>query len=197
MLVQYRSLNFSHSLGPQVIVMQRYSSPLSTVIKLMEAAAPVFRKACPEAPEEMINLPSLLLSPALNLRHFAVTDVMIAFTLARSTFFKYDVSYTPEVFSQLLQGASGLQWLHGVPDQYIILLAWITGLYEDTHGNTDPEIIAQIEREVESVQISPRSSPDPIHAVWRLTVQECWRQVVYVYLYVVSFTVFFKPNSAY
>jgi hypothetical protein len=159
-------------------------------MQLMNAAAPVFRRACPEPPERLVHLPSILLSADPHLRHFAVTDVMIGFTLARPMFFRYDVSYTPEICSQLMEGTCGLQWLYGIPDLFIIILAWISALHEDFGSDINPKYVAQIEHEVAHVGITPSPSADPILTVWRLTVQECWRQTVYIYLYVVGVVAF-------
>lgn len=170
----------------EMILIQRFTSPLATVQKLMEDAAPVFRKACFEPPEQLVSLPNILLEPGLNLRNFAATDVIMSVTTGRPMLFKYDVTYTPEMSDQMMNGAFGLQWLHGVPDQFIILLASINSLYEDFGSSVDPEFISQIEDQIRDVKITPPTpSADPIFTVWRLVVQECWRQTVYIYLYMV------------
>ncbi|CUA71766.1 Sterol regulatory element-binding protein ECM22 [Rhizoctonia solani] len=162
------------------------ASPLLSVIALMEAIAPVFRRACPDPPEKLVNLPNILASPGLNLQHFAATDVIISVTTARPMFFKYDVQCSPEAFARLAEGHYGLQWLHGVPDLFIVLLAWINALHEDYGDKVDPKWVAEIESQVQEVKIKPGFSPDPILLVLRLAVQECWRQTVYIYLYMVS-----------
>jgi hypothetical protein len=173
-----------------MLVIKRYASPLFTAIQLLNVAAPVFRRACTEPSDRLINLPRLLLSAELNLRHFAATDVMLNFTLARPMYFRYDVSCTPEIRKQLIEGASGLQWLYGVPDQVMILLAWISGLYEDSGSSVDPKFVAQIEYEVKNMSIMPNPPADPALTVRRLVVHECWRQTLYIFLYVVSMVVF-------
>ncbi|CAE6453752.1 unnamed protein product [Rhizoctonia solani] len=169
----------------ELILIQRYSRHLYTVIALMQATAPVFRRACPDLPGKLVNLPNILTSSELNLRHFAAADVIISVTTARPMFFKYDVKCTPEAFAQLVKGDYGLQWLHGVPDQFIVLLAWINVLREDHGDNVDPKYVAEIERQVRGSKIKPGPSPNPVFLILRLAVQECWRQTVYVYLYVV------------
>ncbi|CAE7230702.1 unnamed protein product [Rhizoctonia solani] len=167
----------------EMILIQRYSGPLVSVIALMAAAAPVFRRACPDPPERLVNLPNILASPGLNLQHFAATDVIISVTTARPMFFKYDVTCSPEAFGQLVKGEYGLQWLHGVPDRFIVLLAWINALREDYGNSVDSRYVLEIENQVQSIKIEPGFSPDPILLILRLAVQECWRQTVYVYLY--------------
>ncbi|KDN34254.1 hypothetical protein RSAG8_12663, partial [Rhizoctonia solani AG-8 WAC10335] len=42
----------------EVILIWRFSSPIFTIIKLMEAIAPVFRRACPEPIDRLVNLPT-------------------------------------------------------------------------------------------------------------------------------------------
>ncbi|KEP48791.1 fungal-specific transcription factor domain protein [Rhizoctonia solani 123E] len=147
-------------------------------------AAPVFRRACPEPLGQLVNLPNILVSPSINLRHYAETDIMTATLLARRMFLRYDILYTPEINERFMGSQAGLHWLHGIPDQLIILLAWVNMLHEDFGMNVDPLIISQIEMEVERVKITPSTSDDPVYTIRRFAVQECWRLVVYIHLYV-------------
>ncbi|KAF8752120.1 hypothetical protein RHS01_07976 [Rhizoctonia solani] len=63
----------------EVTLIQRYCGALSSAIMLMEASAPVFRRACPEPPGEPVNLPRVLAS-GINLRHFAANDIVLSIT---------------------------------------------------------------------------------------------------------------------
>ncbi|CUA75597.1 Vacuolar protein sorting-associated protein 33 [Rhizoctonia solani] len=168
----------------EVILLRRFGGSMSTIIGLMEAASPVFRRACPEPLGQLVNLPNILVSPSINLRHYAETDIMNATLLARPMFLRYDILYTPEINEQFTGQQAGLHWLHGIPDQLIILLAWINMLHEDLGTNVDPLLISQIEMEVERVKITPSTSDDPLYTIRRFAVQECWRLVVYIHLYV-------------
>lgn len=179
-----------------MVLIKRFSSPLATVIQLMEDAAPVFRRACSEPPEQLVNLPKILLSTGFNLRSFAINDVLLSVTMARPMFFKYDVGCTPEVYDRMVKGESGLEWLHGLPDQFLIMLARINGLYEDFGTHADPSYITEIEDQIRGVAFLPTLSADPVRAVWRIAVQECWRQTMYVYLYMVS-TIIFQLSFRY
>jgi hypothetical protein len=167
---------------------QRYSRPLSASIRLLEAAAPVFRRACCEPPEQLANLPGILLDSRLNLRHFAACDVFFSLLTGRLMLFRYDITYTPEMGDRMMED-SGLQCLHGVPGQFMVVVAWINTLREEFGTRVDQRDVAQIERELQSVRITPSTSADPF-AVWKLVVQECWRQAVYIYLYMVSVIAF-------
>ncbi|KAH7337517.1 hypothetical protein B0J17DRAFT_663269 [Rhizoctonia solani] len=168
----------------EVILLRRFGGSISTIVGLVEAASPVFRRACPEPLGQLVNLPNILLSPSINLRHYAETDIMTATLLARPMFLRYDIMYTPEINEQFMGPQAGLHWLHGIPDQLIILLAWINMLHEDFGTNVDPLLVSQIGMEVERVKITPSTSDDPVYTVRRFAVQECWRLVVYIHLHV-------------
>ncbi|CAE6467015.1 unnamed protein product [Rhizoctonia solani] len=168
----------------EVILLRRFGGSISTIVGLVEAASPVFRRACPEPLGQLVNLPNILVSPSINLRHYAETDIMTATLLARRMFLRYDIMYTPEINEQFMGPQAGLHWLHGIPDQLIILLAWINMLHEDLGTNVDPLLISQIGSEVERVKITPSTSDDPVYTVRRFAVQECWRLVVYIHLHV-------------
>ncbi|KAG8738997.1 hypothetical protein FRC11_000993, partial [Ceratobasidium sp. 423] len=168
----------------EVILLRRFGGSISTIVGLIEAASPVFRRACPEPLGQLVNLPNILLSPSINLRHYAETDIMAATLLARRMFLRYDIVYTPEVNEQFMGPQAGLHWLHGIPDQFIILLAWVNMLHEDFGTNVDPLLVSEIESEVGKVKITPSTSDDPVYTVRRFAVQECWRLVVYIQIYV-------------
>ncbi|CAE6448708.1 unnamed protein product [Rhizoctonia solani] len=168
----------------EVILLRRFAGSIPSIVGLMEVAAPVFRRACPEPLGQLVNLPNILVSPSINLRHYAETDIMTATLLARRMFLRYDILYTPEINERFMGSQAGLHWLHGIPDQLIILLAWVNMLHEDFGMNVDPLIISQIEMEVERVKITPSTSDDPVYTIRRFAVQECWRLVVYIHLYV-------------
>jgi hypothetical protein len=55
-----------------------------------------------------------------------------------------------------------------------------------TKTEVDPTIIQQIEEDIKSVIIAPCDSKDPSLGIGRMVVQECWREVVFVFLYMVS-----------
>ncbi|CAE6400786.1 unnamed protein product [Rhizoctonia solani] len=111
----------------EVMTLQINTCSLATCIQLMDDAAPVFRRACSEPPGQPLNLVNILLGPSLNLRHFVSLDIMGGVTNARPTHFKYEVAYSTELCERMfqLQKPHGLQWLHGLPDQFIMILAWI------------------------------------------------------------------------
>ncbi|CAE6381221.1 unnamed protein product [Rhizoctonia solani] len=143
----------------EMILIKRFASPLATVLTLMEVAAPVFRRACPESPEQLVNLPNILLSGNVNLQNFVVIDILLSVTMARPMLFKYDTTYTPDTFHRLMSGECGFEWLYGIPDQFIVLFAWINSLAEDYGPNVDPQYITRIEDHIREAKTKSSGTP--------------------------------------
>jgi hypothetical protein len=152
---------------------------------LMHASAPVFRRACPEPAEQLVSLPRILLESEFHHRQFVESDVLLTLISGRSMFFRYNISFTQETWDRIAT-EDGLQWLRGLPGQFLVLLAWINSLCEEFGANVDPQVVAEIEGRIRSARFAPGVSSDPILTVRRLAVKECWRQAVFVYLYMVS-----------
>ncbi|CAE6467022.1 unnamed protein product [Rhizoctonia solani] len=172
----------------EMILIKRFASPLATVLDLMGFAAPVFRRACPDPPQQLVNLPNILLSGNINLQNFVVIDILLSVTMARPMLFKYDTSYTPDTYHRMMSGECGFEWLYGIPDQFIVLFAWINSLAEDYGSNVDPQYVSRIEDEIRDAKTrSSTTNPgaDPVRTIRRAAVQECWRQAMYAYLYLV------------
>lgn len=176
----------------EVISVHFYTSPLPIVLALLQAAAPVFRRSCPEPPEQLVNLPRMLIEPGLYRRYFAVMDVGLSVVTDRPQLFRYDVSYTGDVRERMIKldytADYGLEWLYGIPDRFILLFAWINGLREDFYGReVDPEIVVRVEEQIRNERVGQNlhtaGDSDPVFRIRRLVVQEVWRQVVYVFLY--------------
>ncbi|CAE7178942.1 unnamed protein product [Rhizoctonia solani] len=176
-----------HIVELQILGVQIYSSSLSAVVRLLEDTAPVFRSACPDPLTQLVNLPSLLLGPWVHLRYFAVTDVTLSITTGRPMFFRYDVEFSLELCERMTQSKTnyGLTWMHGMPDELVLLFAWLNNLREEVQLGSpiDEETIARIESDIRELRIVPGQAADPTLKVGRLVVQECWRQVAYIYLY--------------
>ncbi|KAF8732487.1 hypothetical protein RHS02_07436, partial [Rhizoctonia solani] len=176
----------------EVVSVHFYTSSLPVVLELLQAVAPVFRRACPEPPEQLVNLPRMLIEPGLYRRYFAVMDVGLSVVTNRPQLFRYDVSYTAEVRERMIKqdytADFGLEWLYGIPDRFILLFAWINGLREDYYeGEVDSEIVFRVEEQIKNERVGQNlhtaTDSDPVFRIRRLVVQECWRQVVYIFLY--------------
>ncbi|CAE6430991.1 unnamed protein product [Rhizoctonia solani] len=171
----------------EMMTLQVNTQPLVACIQSVEDAAPVFRRACPEPPDQPLNLANILLEPGLNLRHFVCADIMMCVTTGRPTHFKYTVAYSTELCERMfqLQENYGLQWLHGLPDQFVMIFAWINSLCEIPGANTDPKWFHRIETEILQAKVVLDQSNDPILRLGRMVVREGWRNAALIYLYCV------------
>jgi hypothetical protein len=154
---------------------------------LIRDAAPVFRRACPEPLAAPISLPAKLVHPEYSLRHFPAMDILLSVGTCRTMIFRYDISYTSELCEGVLDIDNiGLQWMHGIPDQFILMLARMNMLRDDYGSNIDHSVIHDLETEIRDFRPILGASMDPLLTVARLAVQESWRQAMYIYLYMVS-----------
>ncbi|KAG8684271.1 hypothetical protein FRC09_015496, partial [Ceratobasidium sp. 395] len=96
--------------------------------------------------------------------------------------FQYDVTPLSEP-CELDSNSPGLQWMHGIPDQFLVMLAQMNMLREDYAPNVDPGTINDLEAQIPSFEPALDRSTDSYLAIARLTVQESWRQAMYIYLY--------------
>ncbi|CAE6446627.1 unnamed protein product [Rhizoctonia solani] len=101
--------------------------------------------------------------------------------------FRYDTTCPPGILELINDGKYGMQWLHGIPDQYIIILARINVLAEELGigGTVSAECVAEIEDQIRGVGVSTGSSDDSISMISRFTLRESWRLTLYIYLYMV------------
>ncbi|KAF8705184.1 hypothetical protein RHS03_05692, partial [Rhizoctonia solani] len=169
----------------EVFTLQTSTLSLRTCLESLDATAPAFRRACLEPPGYPINLPNILLNPNLNLRHFATLDIMASVTTGQPTYCRYEVPFSIELCEQVYQQQDtiGLQWLHGIPDQFILLFAWIMSLCEIPGTGKDTELVTWIETIVPQINVTTSQSGDPLLHIRRIAVQECWRFAVLIYLY--------------
>ncbi|GAB1522236.1 hypothetical protein RhiTH_005350 [Rhizoctonia solani] len=126
------------------------------------------------------------MSASVNIRHFATTDIIVSITTGRPMFFRYDTSYSPQILEMIKDGRYGMQWLHGIADQYIVILAHINVLFEEFGTKASTEHVAEIENQISEVGSFTERSADPVSTVWRYTVRECWKMTMYIYLYMVG-----------
>ncbi|KAL5641814.1 hypothetical protein ACGC1H_002039 [Rhizoctonia solani] len=159
--------------------------PLSSVLAIMQAGAPIFRRACPDHSEALVHLPGLLLHIDVSLRYYATMDVLLSVITNRPMFFRYNVTFTPQVTEPMMhiENHLGLQWLYGVPDRLVVTLARMNAFREDFGLCVDGTFIRELEAEIASFRVVLGLSGDPAFTVARMIVQECWRQAAYIYLY--------------
>ncbi|CAE7130633.1 unnamed protein product [Rhizoctonia solani] len=168
----------------ELFAVARYA-PLHVCLQLMREAAPVFRFACPEPMDRLVHLPGILMHPSANMRHYPVMDVYFSIITGLPTNLQYNTSLRSPVDTSVLyiENHLGLTWLYGQPDRITLILARTNSLYQEFGASVTAEIIQEIERDIRSFKVISGNSPEPSLIVMRLIVQECWRQVAYIYLY--------------
>ncbi|CAE7203317.1 unnamed protein product [Rhizoctonia solani] len=159
------------------------TTSLVEALEFMRTAAPLFRFLCPDPPGKPILLQNLLLQPIISLRHYAIIDIFSCVAIERNMLFHYDTSYDPNLAQTIIQFSAdpGLQWLHGIPIEIVVAFARINMMREQDYANS--ESVAEIESMLRCFVAIPSISSDPFLTVARVMVQECWRQVAYIYLY--------------
>ncbi|CAE6445584.1 unnamed protein product [Rhizoctonia solani] len=115
----------------ELMFIQVVTSPLSAAIQLREAAAPVFFAACP--PPHPPHLLDIFFNPSLDLRHFVVLDIALSVSTGRKTLCSYYVPWSLELSERLLERKDnqGTEWLIGIPEQFVMVLAYMSALRED------------------------------------------------------------------
>ncbi|CAE7145503.1 unnamed protein product [Rhizoctonia solani] len=161
---------------------------LSDIINLMQHAAPVFRRACPDSPEKLVNLPSLLTTIDISLQSYVTHDILLSMLTHRPMFFRYDVTY-PHYLSDAsftTEDGPGLRWLYGVPDWLMVILARMNTLLEDYGSCLDPGVAKGLEEEIRSKRTIVAGGVDPSLSMGRIVVQESWRLAALIYLFMVG-----------
>ncbi|KAF8741882.1 hypothetical protein RHS02_04372, partial [Rhizoctonia solani] len=166
------------------------TAPLGSILSLLRSAAPVFLCACPPPhPPHMADL-LLTIRDDIVLGHFAVCDVVTSVVTGRPLLCRYHVPWSLELCNEFTKDENlGLRWLFGIPDQFVMLFAYMDGLWKDAKASgttVDLDIIQRIEEDIGNIDILPCRTSDSSLAIGRMVVQECWRQVVFVYLYMAS-----------
>ncbi|ELU39771.1 hypothetical protein AG1IA_06179 [Rhizoctonia solani AG-1 IA] len=162
----------------ELVVIQVWTAPLSWTISLFRIASPVFPAACQyPLPPRFFDI---TLDSSLDLRHFAVVDVILSLVTGRATFCRYHRGNER-------QGNQGTEWIIGIPDQFLLVLAYMSGLrtvaLEGTsHGDSvlhvqnntnhrnirsrkegliDPLLAQKLEGDLRRIRILPGQSKDP------------------------------------
>ncbi|CAE6475221.1 unnamed protein product [Rhizoctonia solani] len=171
----------------ELFAIQVNSHPLATCFQLLDRVAHVFRRACPQPPGHALNLLDILMDPNPNLRHFAIIDIMGSVAVGRPSCFRYEVPLSFDLCGYInqLQNTHSLRWLHGMPEEIVLLFAWINHLCETPGVSDNPELIPSIEKLILQIRMTNDGSDEPILMLGRVVVQECWRSAVFIYLYMV------------
>ncbi|EUC54008.1 fungal-specific transcription factor domain protein, partial [Rhizoctonia solani AG-3 Rhs1AP] len=160
---------------------------LSGIIHVMQHAAPVFCRACPDSAENLVNLPSLLITIDISLHSCATHDILLSMLTHRPMFFRYDVNYPPHLSdtSFSTDDGSGLRWLYGVPGWLMVILAQVNTLLGGYGSCLDPTVATGLEEEIRSKRTIVAAGVDPSLSMGRIVVQERWRLAALIYLFMV------------
>ncbi|QRW18640.1 Fungal specific transcription factor domain [Rhizoctonia solani] len=168
----------------EILSLHTHTLSTSECFQLVCNTAAVFRRACPEPEGQPVNLANIMLSPNLNLRHFGYLEILSNVATGRPLYFQFEVPFSLELCDQMyrMQDSCGLQWLYGVPDQFIMLFAWIYSLSQRPDSD-NLELVAWIETNLPQIKLAIDHFGDPLLRIRRMAVLECWRFVVLIYLY--------------
>ncbi|KAH7345522.1 hypothetical protein B0J17DRAFT_640197 [Rhizoctonia solani] len=180
---QYALRAMSH-MFPFTLVLCKFRS-LSSVLSIMQLAAPVFRRACPDSLENFVNLPSLFTAMVVSLQCYGTLDVLLGVLTSRPMFFRYNVEFPPEAPESLffLEDGPGLRWMYGVPDRLLLTFAQMNALFEDFGSSVGEDIADRLEMEIKWMKPIVGPSTEPTLAIGRMVVQECWFLAALIYLY--------------
>ncbi|CAE6350207.1 unnamed protein product [Rhizoctonia solani] len=160
---------------------------LANVLNTMELYAPVFRRACPESDDQLVNLPRRLTAMEVQLKYFSALDVLQSVTTHRPMFFRYNLDFlSPQEETFIKSGnGPGLRWLYGVPDRLMVVLARMNILFEDFGNRVDMETVRELEEEIGACEpvVCTGVEFDPALNLGRMVVQEAWRLAANIYLY--------------
>ncbi|CAE6381144.1 unnamed protein product [Rhizoctonia solani] len=160
---------------------------LASVLRIMEIYAPIFRRACPELDDQLVNLPRTLTKINVHLQFYVTLDVLQSIITHRPMFFRYDLTFLSPEDEELLNMADGpgLRWLYGVPDRLMVTFARMNSFLEDFGSLLEPKKAKELEEEIGAFvsTMLPRVGKHPALGLGRMVVQESWRLAAYVYLY--------------
>ncbi|CAE6443274.1 unnamed protein product [Rhizoctonia solani] len=170
------------------ITMLRLIGSLASVLKAMDFHAPVFRRACPELSNELVNLPRALTSN-VNIQYYVTMDVLQSVVTHRPMFFRYNLEFLYPQVEEFLRTGGGpwnkMMWMYGIPDRLIVTFAKINILLEDFGNQVDPESVKELENEIESCRPIAwfDTGTHSAQVLGKSVMYESWKLAAYVYLY--------------
>ncbi|CAE6504763.1 unnamed protein product [Rhizoctonia solani] len=162
-----------------------YAGRINEAMTLRKEAALIVRRLCPGPPNSPIDLHSLLQHPLSCLQRYAKTDIVSSIITDMPMLLRYETvvpdSHPSNSYASI-QSDGIIQWLYGIPNQLLMLLAKIKTMRQDGFKPNE-EMVTSLEREIRELRPYGGSSSERFLAIMQLLVQECWRQTAYVYLY--------------
>ncbi|QRV93021.1 Fungal specific transcription factor domain [Ceratobasidium sp. AG-Ba] len=149
-------------------------------VRMLDQTAAIYQLAYADVPGTPIHLQSRIADPVPPFRHTPVADVLLSLSTCRPMIFCYDTTVSGLAVDA---NKGGLQWRIGIPDQLLVVLALMNTLRQKYAPNLDSATIDSLEVQITSFKPNIERSGDSYLYIARLIVQECWRQFMYIYLY--------------
>ncbi|CAE6449893.1 unnamed protein product [Rhizoctonia solani] len=158
---------------------------LSNVLGFMQLAAPIFRRACPDPLNELINLPTLFATTNSISQHYIMMDTLLAMLTVRHMFFRYTVRFTSEAPESLFSRVERrtLRCTFGIPDRLVMMFAHMNGLFEDFGSYVPQHMTDELEQDIKRMKPVIKASTEPFLTIGRVAVQQAWFQAALIYLY--------------
>ncbi|CEL61366.1 hypothetical protein RSOLAG1IB_09969 [Rhizoctonia solani AG-1 IB] len=165
----------------------RLVKPFASVLSMIDLVAPVFRRACPEPDNELVNLARALTSN-LNVQYYVTMDVFQSVMTHRPMRFRYNLDFASRIEEAIASDgwqAPRMMSIYGIPDRLIVTFARMNTLFEDFGTRIDPERIHEIEREIASCGPVAWSGAEIglTRTLGKIVAHECWMLAAYIYLY--------------
>ncbi|KAF8606262.1 hypothetical protein BDV93DRAFT_521093 [Ceratobasidium sp. AG-I] len=156
---------------------------------LFKRGTPIFLQLAVKYPQLWTPTSSISISRALyfskhyEIRPFVLFDTITALALGTAPLLHYDTTRHPP---EQNESNRVLEWVYGCPPDIIILLAKVNSWRVARW--IDPAAVDGNEwREVEGLVNAWRPDIEPVdgstNLVARMAIQECWRQTVFIYMY--------------
>ncbi|CAE6478565.1 unnamed protein product [Rhizoctonia solani] len=151
----------------------------------MQLVAPIFRRACPDPLDGLINLPTLFATTHPIFQHYIRIDTFLAMLTVRPMFFRYTVRFTPEAPESLFSRAErrSLISTFGISDRLIMTFAYMNGLFEDFGSYVPQHMTDELEQDIKRMKPVIKVSTEPFLMIGRMAVQQAWLQAALIYLY--------------
>lgn len=134
----------------------------------------------------LVSIPHALDSPRVEIKRFVFYDIMIAFALGIPPLVQYDTSDVP-----VISAAPGpMDWVHGIPMEFTVGIVEVNTWRASIPGI--PNMNDWLDLELRALAWTPSAMElgggDSYEIVARLAVQECWRNAILIYIYMVNLT---------
>ncbi|QRV78230.1 Fungal Zn(2)-Cys(6) binuclear cluster domain [Ceratobasidium sp. AG-Ba] len=166
----------------EMMIIQSLFGSMTFHVKMLGQIASTYQLTHAQARGTSVHLQSTIFHPNPELRHIAATDILLSLSSCRPMIFHYDTTMSNLEYDV---NRTGMQWKTGLPDYFLVLLAQMNTLRQDYAPNIDYYLIDSLNSQIASFEPNIERTPDSYLYIARLMIQECWRQFMYIYLYMI------------